>query len=164
MIHARSSARKYGGTPECYLDIHQFMDSSKSTMADVRHRAIFHFSLGCFIVEQIFGVERTNSEGRKYSPRDIAEDHCIEDLGFIPSVERWLGNMTIQAWMGGPGNKRDREVRTKQISYIDEDKKVPDETTVDGDWIKRHRRGPMLGESFKNEDLYYDVDPKLREG
>lgn len=117
MIHAKSSARKYGGKPENYLDIHQFMDSTKASLADVRHRALLHSSFGCYLVEQIFGVERTNSAGNVYSPRDVAEDHCIEDLGFIPSVERWLGNMAIQEWMGGPGNKRDREVRKKQISY-----------------------------------------------
>lgn len=111
MIHARSSARKYGGKPEDYFDIHQFMDSTKSALADVRHRALLHSSWGCFIVEQVFGVERTNSDGRKYSPRDVAEDHCIEDLGFIPSVERWLGNMKIQTWMGGPANKHEREKR-----------------------------------------------------
>jgi len=110
-IHAKSSAKKYGGIPDDYLDIHQFMDSSKASLADVRHRALLHSSFGCFVAEQVFGVVRTNSDGKEYSVRDVAEDHCIEDLGFIPSVERWLGNMKIQDWMGGPGSKNDREKR-----------------------------------------------------
>ena len=110
-IHAKSSAKKYGGNYEDYLDIHQFMDSSKSAMADVRHRCLLHSSFGCFVVEQVFGVVRVNSAGKQYSPRDVAEDHCIEDLGFIPSVERWLGNMSIQQWMGGPANKNEKERR-----------------------------------------------------
>lgn len=108
-IHAKSSAKKYGGRPEEYLDIHQFMDSSKASIADVRHRALLHSSFGCFIVEQLFGIVRKNSIGKEYSPRDIAEDHCMEDLGMIPSVEKWLGNMAIQQWMGGPVKKNDTE-------------------------------------------------------
>lgn len=108
-IHAKSSARKYGGIPEDYLDIHQFMDSSKASLADVRHRALLHSSFGCFVAERVFGVVRKNTDDKEYSVRDVAEDHCMEDLGFIPSVEKWLGNMTIQTWMGGPCNKNDRE-------------------------------------------------------
>lgn len=107
-IHSKSSAKKYGGKPEDYLDIHQFMDSSKAALADVRHRALLHSSFGCFIAEQLFGVIRKNSAGKEYSPRDVAEDHCIEDLGFIPSVEKWLGNMKIEQWMGGPCSNKDK--------------------------------------------------------
>lgn len=110
-IHAKSSARKYGGKYEDYLDIHEFMDSSKATLADVRHRAILHSTFGCYIVQQMFGNVRVNSDGKEYSTRDIAEDHCMEDLGFIPTVEHWLGNMKIQTWMGGPANKNEREKR-----------------------------------------------------
>jgi len=114
-IHAKSSARRYGGNPEDYIDIHQFMDSSKASVPDVRHRAILHSSFGCFIVEQVFGTSRVNSAGKEYSPRDVAEDHCIEDLGFIPTMDKWLGNMTIQTWMGGKANKNEIEKR-KHIS------------------------------------------------
>lgn len=101
-IHAKSSVRKWGGEPQDYLDIHQFMDSSKAHLADVRHRALLHSSFGCFIVEQMFGVVRTNSEDKEYSPRDVAEQHCIEDMGRIPSVQDWLGGLEIQGWMGPP--------------------------------------------------------------
>lgn len=107
-IHAKSSAKKYGGHPDDYLDIHQFMDSTKSAMADVRHRSILHNSFGCYLVEQIFGVVRTNSQGKEYSPRDVAEDHCIEDLGFIPSLDKWLSGMPIQDWMGGRANRHEK--------------------------------------------------------
>lgn len=120
MIHARSSAKKYGGKAEDYLDIHDFMDSTKSALADVRHRAILHSSFGCFIVEKVFGVERTNSDGRKYSPRDVAEDHCIEDLGRVPSMESWLRNMRIEQWMGGPASRNEKEKRKKQEKSYDD--------------------------------------------
>lgn len=111
-IHAKSSAKKYGGKPENYLSIHQFMDSSKAHFADVRHRALFHSSFGCFIVEQIFGVIATNSDGKDYSPRDIAEQHILEDLGKIPSVSDYLSLMEIQSWMGGP-SKTQRTISMK---------------------------------------------------
>lgn len=104
--HAKNSARKYGGKPEDYIEIHQFMDSTKSALPDVRHRAILHSSFGCFIVERVFGYTMENSDGKSFCPRDVAEDHCIEDLGFIPSVDRWFETMTIESWMGGPVKKK----------------------------------------------------------
>lgn len=101
-LHARSSAKKYGGKMEDYLDIHHFMDSTKCAMADVRHRAILHSAFGCFIVERIYGHVRENSDGRYYSPRDVAEQHIIEDLGTIPTMEKWLSKLPIEEWMGKP--------------------------------------------------------------
>lgn len=105
MLHAKSSAKKYGGRFEDYLAIHDMMDCSKATMADIRHRAIFHSAFGCFIIEKLFGHTIKNSDGKEVSVRDIAEDHIMEDLGFIPSDEKWLGNMPIETWMGGPSKK-----------------------------------------------------------
>lgn len=115
-IHAKSSAKKYGGKPEDYIDIHQFMDSTKSALPDVRHRAILHSAFGCFIVEEVFGKVAVNSDGRQYSPRDVAEDHCLEDLGTIPTVEQWFAGMPIEQWMGGPSRKTRR---TMSLSDLD---------------------------------------------
>lgn len=112
-IHAKSSAKKFGGNIEDYLDIHQFMDESKAHIADVRHRALFHNSFGCFIVEKVFGITRVNSSGKTYSTRDIAEQHILEDLGSIPSVQDYFQHMEIQEWMGGPRKK------TKKMSFDD---------------------------------------------
>jgi hypothetical protein len=123
-LHAKSSAKKYGGVPDDYLAIHQFMDSSKAAVADVRHRALFHSAFGCFVVEQLFGVTRTNSEGKSYSPRDVAEDHCIEDLGFIPTVDRWFRNMPIETWMGGPASRTEQERRKSHFFVPLEDDDV----------------------------------------
>lgn len=44
--HARNSAKLWGGKPEDYQDIHDFLDQSKATYADVRHRALLHHTLG----------------------------------------------------------------------------------------------------------------------
>jgi hypothetical protein len=105
-IHAKSSAAKYGGQPEDYLVVHDLMDSSKAALADVRHRALFHSAFGIFMVEKIIGTTLTNSDGRKVSVRDIAEQHVMEDLGFIPTVETWFKNMSIEPWMHGAVHKR----------------------------------------------------------
>lgn len=105
-IHAKASARRYGGVPEDYLPIHDFMDSTKAAMPDVRHRAVLHTAFGCFLVEKVFGTVCKNSAEKEYSPRDIAEDHCIEDMGKIPTMEDFLKLMPIQEWMGRPSIKK----------------------------------------------------------
>jgi hypothetical protein len=110
-IHAKSSARRYGGVPEDYMEIHQMMDSSKSSMPDGRHRALTHNSW--FIgadgpLEKIFGVVITNSEGKEVSVRDLGEQHILEDFGmrFIPSVSDYLGEMEYKHWMNnGKGDE-----------------------------------------------------------
>lgn len=113
-LHSKIHCKKYGGSPEDYVDIDDFIDSSKQAVADVRHRTILHSAFGCFIVERVFGRTRVNSDGKTYSPRDVAEDHIIQDLGFIPTMENYLTNMEIQPWMSGT-MKRNR----KHIKLVD---------------------------------------------
>ncbi len=55
--HAVTSARRHGGSPDDYLALHNFLDSSKSAWADHRHRAVLHHSYGVFITEQVFGLK-----------------------------------------------------------------------------------------------------------
>lgn len=101
-IHATSSARKFGGVPEDYIEIHNLLDSSKGTIADSRHRALTHTAwfVGT-ILEKIFGVTITNSDQKKISVRDIGEQHVLEDFGgrFIPSAQDYLENMEVEEWM-----------------------------------------------------------------
>lgn len=104
-LHSKIHVKKYGGVPEDYADIDDFIDSTKQAVADVRHRAILHSAFGCFLVEKVFGRTRINSAGKEYSPRDVAEDHIQQDLGFIPTMEHYLKNMQIQPWMSGTEKK-----------------------------------------------------------
>lgn len=98
--HAVSSARKYGGKPEDYLDIHSWFDASKSQMADFRHRALRHHAFGIFEVERVFGVTITNSDGRIVPVRFIGEQHVREDCGgVIPSAQDWLRAIPSKPWM-----------------------------------------------------------------
>lgn len=101
-VHACSSARKFGGKPEDYLEIHNLLDSSKGVIADSRHRALTHTSwFLSVILERIFGVTITNSAGRIVSVRDIGEQHILEDFGgrFIPSAQDYLEGMKFKEWM-----------------------------------------------------------------
>ncbi len=99
--HAVSSARRYGGTPEDYLPIHDWFDASKAFVADFRHRALRHHAEGIFLCEAIHGHTLSNSEGRIIPVRWIGEQHVKEDLGFIPSAQDWLKNIRGAPWMVG---------------------------------------------------------------
>ena len=101
-IHAVSSAKRFGGIPEDYIEIHNLLDSSKGTIADSRHRAMTHNAwFLSVILERIFGVTLTNSEGKKISVRDVGEQHVLEDyrMRFIPSAQDFLQEIEVKEWM-----------------------------------------------------------------
>lgn len=100
-LHAKNSANRWGGKPEDYQALHDWLDQTKAVLPDMRHRAVLHSSFGIYLLEQRFGATLVNSDGRKVSVRDIGEDHVVEDLGFIPTLERWLQNMPLEDWMSG---------------------------------------------------------------
>lgn len=100
--HSQASVRKWGGKLEDYFPIHEKMDSSKSAHATMKHRLIFHNSFGIYLIQDIFGVTITNSDGKTISVREIAELHVLEDLGKIPSLDEWLDDMPLQKWHGNP--------------------------------------------------------------
>lgn len=101
-IHAKSSAKKYGGQPEDYLEIHSFMDISKGALPDNRHRALTHNSWFIMhILTRVFGETFKNSDGKTISTRDIAEQHVLEDFNgkFIPTVQDYFQEMEFKPWM-----------------------------------------------------------------
>lgn len=106
LIHAKISVKKYGGKVEDYIPLHDFFDSSKAAYPHMKHRAILHNSFGIFILERVFGTYITNSDGKMVSVRDIGEDHVMDDLGFIPTVENWLENLPLEGWMSGAKKRR----------------------------------------------------------
>lgn len=112
-LHSKASVVKYGGKIEDYQEIHDFIDSSKAAMPDIRHRAILHSAFGIYIVEKVFGTTITNSDNKVLSVRDIAEDHVMQDLGFIPTLENYLNNMQIQLWMSGTELRKPKKI----VSY-----------------------------------------------
>lgn len=101
-IHSKSSARRYGGEPEDYINIHIKMDCSKAYVSDNRHRALTHTNFWIHeVMIPIFGYTITNSVGRVVSVKDICEEHILEDFGmrFIPTAQDYLENMEFQDWM-----------------------------------------------------------------
>ena len=101
-IHAQNSADKFGGLSVDYLEIHQFMDSSKAVMADKRHRALTHNSWFISqVLPRVFGETISNAEGKEVSVRDIGEQHVLEDFAgvFIPSAQDWLQEIELRTWM-----------------------------------------------------------------
>lgn len=125
-IHSVSSAKRFGGKPEDYIEIHNLLDSSKGALCDNRHRALTHNSwfLGT-ILERVFGVTITNSDGRKVSVRDVGEQHVAEDFKgrFIPTAQDYLQEIEMMEWMNN-GNgvppsfvKLERITKTKKVNY-----------------------------------------------
>lgn len=130
-IHAKISAKKFGGIPEDYVEIHDFIDSSKQCLADIRHRALLHSTFGCFMVEKVFGHTFINSDGKEVSPRDVAENHIIEDLGTIPTVERWLQNLPIELWMSGHLKKQRYRIKDGKKTIDDSEEEITETQLTD---------------------------------
>lgn len=102
-FHAQSSAKKYGGVWEDYMEIHEFMDSSKAAFPDNRHRALTHnaWFIGV-VLPRVFGETfRRKSDNKVVCTRDIGEQHCLEDykFKFIPSAQDFLQEMEFLPWM-----------------------------------------------------------------
>jgi uncharacterized protein DUF6915 len=106
--HAVSSARLYGGRAEDYQKIHDWLDQSKESFGDFRHRAVRHHAEGIFECEQKFGVTIKvrlkrrvgNRKWRRVPTRLVAEQHIKEDCGgLIPSRKDWLGRIVPAPWM-----------------------------------------------------------------
>ncbi len=85
----------------------------------MRHRALLHNAWGIWLCESIFGElivmpdgtpKRTsyitNSQGQKIQVRDIGEQHVLDDMGRIPSVEEAMRELPMLNWLGGPIKKR----------------------------------------------------------
>lgn len=107
-IHAQASARHFGGKPEDYIAIHEWIDRYKGTFGDVRHRMFLHHAQGPWMAQEVFGhFIEIMKDGRikKVLVRDIAENHIVEDLGCIPSPGDWADCLNCHVWMGGKRNK-----------------------------------------------------------
>lgn len=93
-LHSVSSAKQRGGTPEDYIEIHNFLDSSKSAFPDNRHRVLTHTSW--FIgadgpLERAFGPEirfpRVGQESEYQGlQRDI--DALQREIDYLRALQR----------------------------------------------------------------------------
>jgi len=91
------SARKFGGEPGDYLALHSWMDHSKGHFASCTHRMILHNAWGIFAAERVLGVTFNRaSDGKELPVRPVLEQHVVEDLGEIPTLERALGTLQVE--------------------------------------------------------------------
>lgn len=100
--HAKSSVKRWGGTIEDYLAIHELLDSPKETMNNNTARMLTHNVWFCYkIIPKIFGYNITNSDGRSVDTIDIAMLHVAEDfrMKFVPTVQDYLKHLDVQPWM-----------------------------------------------------------------
>ena len=97
--HAIFTARHWGGLPQDYLPVHEWLDQSKGFYSDLRHRALRHHAEGILLCESVLGPTLTNSEGRVVPVRSVAERHVQEDLGWIPTVKDWFQHIRLEPWM-----------------------------------------------------------------
>jgi hypothetical protein len=102
MIHAKSSVKRWGGSVECYLPIHELLDSPKATMNNNSSRLLTHNTWFAYtIIPKIFGYNIINSEGKSVDTVDIAMLHIAEDfkMRFVPTPQDYLKHLEVQAWM-----------------------------------------------------------------
>lgn len=98
--HAKSSAARFGGIADDYVVIHEWFDQTKAHMPDSRHRAVLHSSFGIYLAQQMFGeVIVRPSDGGVTPVRLVGEQHVLEDLGFVPTVQDWLRLLQPAPWM-----------------------------------------------------------------
>ncbi len=62
---------------------------------------VLHNAFGILLAEQVFGPTVMTSAGRRVFVRDLAAQHILEDLGFIPSLSECLASLPLQPWMAG---------------------------------------------------------------
>lgn len=132
LIHARMSVKKFGGNIEDYIDIHDWFDSTKAHIPDATHRMVLHNSFGIYLCEQVFGeiiqtqngtFKRmpyiTNSSGKQVSVRDIAEQHVIDDLGHIPTLEKCMQGLPMHSWATGGQVSKKIVLDMSQVVVVD---------------------------------------------
>ena len=102
-LHAKFSAKKWGGAPEDYIAIHDWFDETKQYTGDFTHRALRHHSAGIQWAIEKFGNSIVNLQGNHVPVKLIAERHVEEDCGFIPTAQDWLKSLKVKTseneWM-----------------------------------------------------------------
>lgn len=95
--HAQISAKTYGGSWQDYIEVHNFLDSSKAACAHFKHRFLLHHIEGIELAVKIFGEILVNSENREIETRRLLTDHLIEDVGRVVAVDTWARDLLPDA-------------------------------------------------------------------
>jgi hypothetical protein len=105
--HAESSKLKWGGEANDYVALHDWFDETKAFTGDWTHRALRHHSAGIQWAIEKFGHAIVNSKGQSIPVKMLAEQHVVEDCGFIPTPQDYLRLLTTkpEPWMLKVGKK-----------------------------------------------------------
>lgn len=128
------SATRYGGKPEDYAEIHQFIDSTKSLCSDNRHRIFHNLWAINEIVIPIFGHSLTNSDGKQVDIKDMCEkDHLLPDFRgrFIPTLADF-----VQAMKGDISDEQRTSLERFHADFISQ-------STTDSAKISRLMLSPL---------------------
>jgi hypothetical protein len=155
-IHAKSSAKIFGGKPSDYIEIHQLLDSSKSAIPDNRHRVLTHNSwfIGS-VLERVIGVTIINSDGKEVSVREVAERHVLEDyqMKFIPTPQDFIQGMKYEDWMNNgkgkppPSTKEIRKRRRVKARWSFKEQRDGDNVETESGSATERQAG--VGEEIK---------------
>lgn len=109
--HAKSSSLRFGGEPDDYVAIHLWFDEPKCHVGNWTQRALRHHTYGIQQAVEHFGPWITRaSDGKRVSTRLLSEQHLMEDLGVLPTVQDWLQHLDVQPWMASAARKLSREL------------------------------------------------------
>ena len=91
--HSEISVKRCGGSITDYLDIHTFLDHTKTMCADSRHRILHNHWAVLNIILPVFGTTIVNSQGKRVDVKDLCEkDHLLPDYRgrFIPTLSDFV--------------------------------------------------------------------------
>ena len=114
LIHSKISVKSFGGSIQDYQPIHDWFDQTKAFIPDSRHRLLLHNSFGIYLCEQIFGdfiVDNkdkiikmpyiTNSDNIQVSVRDVGEQHVLDDVGEILTLDACFKDLPFSPEIAG---------------------------------------------------------------
>ncbi len=78
----------------------QFMDWPRDYLADRRYRRVLHNSWGVSMAVEAFGLLLTCASDQAELPVQLlAEQHILQEMPAVPTLEASLEGITLQRWM-----------------------------------------------------------------
>lgn len=164
-IHSKICASRFGGEPESYNPINWFMDSSKSVIADNRHRIFFHSAFGIFTVEKLFGHDY--SKLQKLKEKYGLSDEAVGEIAGYADHVRTNDVNTIKNSNGAPVSVRDIAELHVMCDYAN--KFIPSaqdffENMEYADWMNNGERGAIPPSYKQLEKFRKNKQEKLLKG
>lgn len=115
-IKSKKSVKVFGGKPEDYLKLHEWMDETEKWVEGKEHLIFRHHAQGIFEGEKKFGYTIKNSDGKNVPVRPILEIHINDELGFIPTFSELVECIPVSKWMGYRNNELNKILKKQKES------------------------------------------------